>query len=479
MNAPGVQQFLRTKLVATIGPASAAPDKLAPLLAAGVDVCRLNFSHGTIDEHERVLKFIRTWSEESGRIVTVLGDLCGPKIRLTRVPGDGIDLQTGQRIRFERGESDCTPERLYCTLPQLMDEVQVGHRIYIDDGLVRLLVTDRNADAVHCTVTAGGRISSRKGINLPDTRLSVPALTEKDRGDLAWAVQRELDYVALSFVRKPSDVRELRGLIGARAGPGIIVKIEKLEALEHLDELVSLSDGVMVARGDLGVEMDVWQVPLVQKAITNRCREAGRAVIIATQMLQSMVTAPVPTRAEVSDVANAILDGADAVMLSAETASGAHPLGAVEMMCRIAHTTEAFGARPPESTSVDAASPRVSAIAEAAVRAALHVDARLVAVWTASGETARLVAKHRLPMPVVGLTHDPRVARRLNLLFGVVPLVTAPNANPVELIRSLDAELLRRGRARADDLTVLVLSTRPEVSGETDTVMVHRVGRSP
>jgi pyruvate kinase len=293
------------------------------MLDSGLDICRLNFSHGDHAQHGEMLGLIRELSAQRDEPITILGDLGGPKIRLNGCP-PGVTLEMGQTVRIARGGHDCTADELTTNYPNFVDEVPVGHRVLIDDGLVRLLVIERaGPDALLCSCTVSGPISSRKGVNLPDTRLSVPALTEKDLRDLDWAVKNDLDYVCLSFVRHPDDLAQLKTAIRQRrADIGVIVKIEKTEALEHLDELIAESDGVLVARGDLGVEMDVWQVPLVQKALTARCRDAGVPVIIATQMLQSMVENHMPTRAEVSDVANAILDAADAVMLSAETAVG-------------------------------------------------------------------------------------------------------------------------------------------------------------
>lgn len=472
--------LIRTKVIATLGPATADPERLAAVLDAGVDVCRLNFSHGTWDDHQRSLDAIRAWSAERGKPTAVLGDLCGPKIRLNQVAGDAVDLEAGDTVRFVRGDAECTVGRFTTGYAGFVDDVEVGQRIYIDDGLIRLLVVARDPDGITCTCTTGGRVSSRKGVNLPDTALSTPALTDKDRRDLGWAIEHGLDYVALSFVRRPEDLTELKnGIDTRRSDIGVIVKIEKPEALEHLDDFIARADGVMVARGDLGVEMDVWQVPLIQKDITARCRAAARPVIIATQMLQSMVSNPMPTRAEVSDVANAILDGADAVMLSGETAIGSYPDVAVTMMDRVAHTTEAY---QRERRQVEPAPRRASiqgttsAIAWAAVQAASHLDARLVAVWSATGETVRLVAQHRLPMPVVGLTYDERVCRRMNLFYGVIPLQVAPLANPAEMAAVLDTRLVERGLASPGDLVVVVTSTRPQTPGGTDTTLVHRVG---
>lgn len=474
---------LHTKLVATIGPASRDAAMLEALLEAGVDVCRINFSHGELSDHARVVSHVRAWSARHDCAVAILGDLCGPKIRLLRVQGGQIELATGQTVRFVRGTEPATPQQLTTTFPRFVDEVDVGQRIYIDDGQVRLLVIDRTTDELVCTCTHGGPVSDRKGINLPDTRLGLPALTEKDRRDLAWALEQGLDYVGLSFVRRAADVIELQKLLEpANPRPGVLVKIEMVEALEHLDAIIELADAVMVARGDLGVQMDLWQVPLVQKALTTRCRQAAKPIIIATQMLQSMIHNPSPTRAEVSDVANAILDSADAVMLSAETATGQFPLQAVEMMGQIAQATEGYLARssltesaPPGESS---GNPRTAAIASAAVRAAQRLDVRLVAVWTATGETVRLVAQHRLPMPVVGLTYDEAVWRKLSLVWGVIPIRVRPLDHPAEMGAALDERLLARGLARGGDLVVVVTSTRPTEPGETDTTLIHRVGRA-
>lgn len=472
--------FIRTKIVATLGPSTDDPARLSAVLEAGVDVCRLNFSHGSLEDHQRRLDAVRSWAGAHDRPIAIIGDLCGPKIRLNQVAGGTVELRRGDAVRFVRGEAACTADRFTTNYARFVDEVDVGQRIFIDDGLVRLLVTGREADGLTATCTAGGAVSSAKGVNLPDTPLSTPALTEKDRRDLAWAAEQGLDYVALSFVRRPEDVDELRRAL-AELGVelGVIIKIEKAEALSRLDELIARADGVMVARGDLGVEMDVWRVPLVQKELTARCRAAGRPVIIATQMLQSMIASPMPTRAEVCDVANAILDGADAVMLSGETAVGQYPELAVTIMDHVAQTTEAFQrGRPPVPLPAvpTEQGDSTAAIARAAVEAGLHLNARLVAAWTATGETVRLLAQHRLPMPVVGLTYDERVWRRLNLLHGVIPLRVEPLSNPADMARVLDGRLRERGLAGPGDLIIVVTSTRPRTPGGTDTTLVHRVG---
>lgn len=479
MRLPNQTTPTRTKLVATLGPATADDAALERVLSAGVDVCRLNFSHGTLEDHGRNLTRIRAFAEAHQRPIAVLGDLCGPKIRLNRVPGDGILLVNGQTVRIVRGTQDCTPERLTTSFEAMIDEAGVGHRLYIDDGLVRLQTVGQEPDALVCKVIVGGKVTTKKGINLPDTRLSAPALTDKDRGDAQWAMQQPLDFLALSFVRQPADLRQLRELTrAAKSSIGLIVKIEKVEALEYLDELVSEADGVMVARGDLGVELDVWQVPLIQKSITARARECGKPVIVATQMLQSMIGAPTPTRAEVNDVANAIVDGADAVMLSAETASGAYPVEAVEIMGHVATATEAYQSgmfRAGPTLSLSASNRVTSAIAEGAARSAMLLGARLIAAWTATGETVRLLAQHRLPIPIVGLTYDPLVYRRLNLVYSVIPELVPPQNNPLDMVRILDERLVRRGLVKPGELIVVITSTRPSQPGATDTMLVHRV----
>ncbi len=472
------RSFLRTKIIATIGPASRSRECLGAMMDAGLDVCRLNFSHGTHAEHEQTLELVREVARERGVPIAIIGDLCGPKLRLGTL-ATAVELRTGAVVHIGGGDGPCTPERLTVTYARLADEVQVGHRVLIDDGLVRLVVRERRAGELICEVVAGGPVSSRKGVNLPDTPLSTPALTDKDRSDLEWAINHGLDYVALSFVRQPEDLYELRRILKRRESTArVIVKIEKTEALWHLEELIAHSDAVLVARGDLGVETDLWRVPLVQKDIVAECQQTGIPVIVATQMLQSMITSPIPTRAEVSDVANAILDRADAVMLSGETAVGEHPVAAVQMMARIAAATEDYLAKRPPAEPGPCVAVHyrpTAAIAHAAVQAARDLGARLVAVWSATGATVRLVARHRLPVPVIGLTCDDCVCRQMALLYGVLPIRVDPLDNPAAMANALDAQLLQRRLAVPGDLVVVVTSTRPTVAGATDTALVHRV----
>lgn len=470
---------VRTRIVATLGPASSDPARIRELIAAGAGVFRLNFSHGSQDEHAQTLASIREASGDLGQVVAVIGDLCGPKIRLNHVSAD-ITLRVGQMVRFVRGEGACTSDALTVNYSRFIDEIGVGHRIYIDDGMVRMLVAERDDQGCTCHCTVGGAISSHKGVNLPDTRLTLSALTDKDRVDLRWAIDNQLDYVALSFARQPADLDLLQELVRDSARrPGLIVKIEKAEALTHLDHFIEQSDGVMIARGDMGVELDIWQVPLIQKLITSKCRQAGKPVIVATQMLQSMVSSPMPTRAEVSDVANAILDEADAVMLSAESAVGQFPVEAVHMMARVARVTESYQSLSQYAAQDDvapAASERMAAATVlGAVRTARQVGARAMAVWTHTGATARLVAQQRPRMPIIALTRDDAACRRMALLQGVIPVRVGPALSPVHLSQMLDEILIVRNLAREPDLIVVVGSTRPLVTGATDLIIVHRV----
>lgn len=478
MHATDQPVLIRTKVIATLGPASSDKPRLLELVRAGLDLCRLNFSHGTLDDHARVLATVREISAELDEPLCVIGDLCGPKIRVGTCPAD-VTLVRGQTVRLVAGTDACTAERLTVNYERLVDEVAVGDRIYIDDGLIRLRVTERAGEALLCVCDVGGPVGSHKGVNLPDSHLSTPALSQKDHRDLEWALQHNLDYVALSFVRRPDDLYQLKRIIKDRGqDTPVIIKIEKPEALDHLDELIAQTDAVLVARGDLGVETDIWRVPLVQKDIIKRCQAAAVPVIVATQMLQSMVSNPMPTRAEVSDVANAVFDQADAVMLSGETAVGRYPVEAVDMMNRITASTGRFLAQQPATprpACPGAAGDSTDAIAHAAVQAALDLNARVVAVWTATGATARRVARHRLPIPVVALTYNEGVWRRLNLLYGVIPLRTAPLDHPSQMAKALDALLIERRLAQPGDRVVVVTSTRPTTPGATNTVHIHRV----
>ncbi|MBI4579144.1 MAG: pyruvate kinase [Planctomycetes bacterium] len=472
--------MIRTKVVATVGPACDSDIVLGRMIDAGVNVFRLNFSHGTIEGHGAALGRIRRAAAERGAIVAVLGDLCGPKIRLGEIAGGRCTLVAGRPVTFQRAAMVGTPERLSSSYPALVDDVGVGDRILIDDGNVLLRVTEKRQDEVVALCEVGGVISDRKGINLPDSAVSSPSLTDKDRRDLEWIVGNGLDYVALSFVRRADDLAELRAAI-SRCDPAsparVVSKIEKPQAVEHIGEIIEASDVVLVARGDLGVEMDVSRVPIIQKELAVACRQAGKPVIVATQMLQSMVDSPVPTRAEVSDVANAILDDADAVMLSAETSVGQYPVQAVQMMRRIAGQTEAFTKRfgQPWSAAPARKPPLARSVIHGASVVAEELNAPLVVVWTLGSDAARLLSRHRLAAPIVALTPNETACRQMSLLYGVVPVCQPEMDTPQMMLRNLDRLVTSRQLAAPGDQVVVVFDMRPEVPGETDAIVVHTV----
>ncbi len=473
--------MIRTKLVATIGPACDDTASIGAMIDAGVNAFRLNFSHGTLEGHEASLKRVRDLAAERGTIVAVMGDLCGPKIRVGRIAGGRCELIPGQQVIFQRKPIEGSARLLSSNYPALVDDARIDHRLLIDDGNVLLRVTEKRANELICTCEVGGVVSDRKGINLPDSQVSAPALTEKDRTNLEWAVRNQLDFVALSFVRRPEDVAELRQILDQHGSSiHVVAKIEKPEAIEHLEEIVRQSDVVLVARGDLGVEMDVSRVPIIQKEIALHCRRTGTPVIIATQMLQSMVGAPVPTRAEVSDVANAILDHADAVMLSAETSVGRYPLEAVRMIRRVAEHTESFGTRYGDELGTDQMTtlPVATAVVRGAGLVAGELKACLVAVWTESGETPRLLSKLRIDQPIVALAPNERICRQMALLYGVVPICRTQPGRMEKMLADLDTVLLDRRLASADDQIVIVADSRTDLPGETDALFIHPVGSS-
>jgi pyruvate kinase len=430
----------RTKIVATLGPASTSAEKVRALIRAGVDVFRLNFSHGSHDEHRETFTRVRELAESEDRPVGVLADLCGPKIRAGRFAGGEVDLTRGARVTVTVRDVEGGPGLIPSRYERLAGDVKPGDRILLDDGLIELKVESVGGTEIACSVVEGGRLKDRKGMNLPGVAVSAPSLTEQDRADAAFALDLGVDFIALSFVRRASDVLELRALVEERGGgsPGIIAKIEKPEALEDIEAILQVSDGIMVARGDLGVELPPEQVPIAQSQLVDVARRAGRPVIVATQMLESMVKNARPTRAEVSDVSTAVLSGADAVMLSAETASGDHPVRAVEMMDRVARHAEGylwgrggFGSLVPASETaaplpddpVAVARIRLEdAVANATSQLSRDLMVRAIVVFTRSGWSAGMVAAARPQAPVIAVSPEPATRRRINLLWGVVPM---------------------------------------------------------
>ncbi len=467
----------RTKIVCTLGPATSSVEGIRSLLDAGADVIRLNFSHSDRETHRKTIRRLRTVAADMGREITILQDLGGPKIRLGELPPEGSLVAPGDRVRLT-GEASPPPGALPVTYPRLADDVTPGDPILLADGAVELRVSRVDGDVVVCEVLVGGRLTSHKGVNLPHSALSIPAFTEKDRLDLQVGLEEGVDVVALSFVRTVEDLLPVReALSGGGAPPLLVAKIEKPQAVENLEEITGAVDGLMVARGDLGVELPPERVPLIQKRIIRTAVAAAKPVITATQMLGSMVASPRPTRAEASDVANAILDGSDAVMLSEETAVGRYPVEAVATLDRIARTVEPSldTARFLEAGPGGAPWTTADAIANVACRLAADLEARAIVAATASGATARLVARYRPPVPVVALTPRVEVLRQLGLSWGVIPAA-------VEAFPSTDAAwdlarawVLEHGLASSGDRVIVVAGTPLNTPGTTNLVKVVEV----
>jgi len=466
----------RTKIICTLGPATGSLEKIRELIRAGMDVARLNFSHGTPETHARFAQWVRQASRDVGRPVALLQDLGGPKIRTgTLGARRSVALRQGQRFWLTAKETEGSSRRVSISYPRLARDVRRGNKILLDDGLIELRVVDKKGDEVETEVVQGGLLKEHKGVNLPGIRLRVEALTEKDEADLAYGIGLGVDYVALSFVRRAGDVRRVKQILrGRKAAIPVIAKLEKPEAIENLDAILAVSDGVMVARGDLGVEMAPERVPLIQKRIIQRAAQMRLPVITATQMLESMTLHLRPTRAEASDVANAILDGTDAVMLSGETASGRHPIEAVEMMARIAE--EADQTRPEtdlrrRGRSLDIA----ETVCESVVHAAQILKVRAIIAFTRSGSTAELISKYRPSRPVYAFCHEERIACRAALYWGVVPLVLPLELDADSTLAEAEAELLRRRLISPGDVLAVVAGS-PGKPGQTNQMKLVRVG---
>jgi pyruvate kinase len=469
----------RTKIVATLGPASNTPEMLAALVAAGVDVFRLNMAHGDPAGHAENVRRIREISAAAGRPIGILADLSGPKIRLGQLVEDPTSCEAGAEFVFVRGSEAKSPHELTSNYDPLIDELSPGDPVMLADGTVHMKVVDKQADHVRCKVLGSGEIRSRQGINLPGVRLSVPTLTEDDCQHAVWAAEQKIDFVGLSFVRTADDIRQLQALLRVHGSKAMVVaKIEKAEALESLEDIVYTADAVMVARGDLGVETDVAETPVVQKRIVDACQRLCKPVIIATQMLDSMQRSRRPTRAEVTDVANAILDGADACMLSGETAIGQYPRETVEMMHRIMNATERVlydaPARPPIASGAAGVHPITSAVVYGAGRIAAQLHAKLTVVATRSGATARVKAKQRDFIPTVGVSENEAVLRQMCLLWGVTPLAGAPVHDPQGLRKFVAEWGKERGELSAGDRVVFVTGTGI-VRAAHNLVVVHEV----
>ena len=499
--------FLLTKIIATLGPASSPVDNIKELILEGVRVFRINFSHGSFESFGNLIDNVRQSSSETGIPVAVLGDLSGPKIRVGKVVEGGVLLEPGTQVEFCRNEIVTSAKEngkvVFCTtLPQLIDEVKPGHRVLLDDGNVSLTCKGSTEDALQCEVIDGGIITSKKGINLPDTALSVPALTEWDLQCVEFAVKKKVDYLALSFVRSASDVRLLKQKLhdlGARpidpvkyrdAGHKniaeevlfipVISKIEKPQAMDDLDAIISESDGIMIARGDLGVEMDVAEVAILQKRIISACHDHGVPVIVATQMLQSMIESPTPTRAEVSDVANAIFDGVDAVMLSGETAVGKYPAGTVRIMNRIAKLTNKYIREQkishPIPKAIQDSKYRSAALAHGVKSIVKDIDARLIIVWTKLGGGALYLSQLDMPRPILACSQHQSTLNRLALLFGVHPILMEQPEHSSDFIQAADEMILKNGWALPGEPVVFVWGKPIISSGITNTLYIHYLG---
>ncbi|HEX8860790.1 MAG TPA: pyruvate kinase [Actinomycetes bacterium] len=469
----------RTKIVATLGPASDDPKVLGAMLDAGLDVVRLNFSHGQPEEHIARLERARRASAERGGGLAALADLQGPKIRVGRVPGDGLVLSTGGDCELLAGAATAPPPAVPVPYQHLADDLAPGDRVLLDDGAIELRVCAVQGRRVRCRVIRGGTVRSGKGVNLPGIRVSAPSLTDKDRVDLAAAVGAGVDYVALSFVRRPSDVTVAkRAIADLGADVPLVAKLERPEAIEHLDGILAAADAVMVARGDLGVELAVEKVPPLQKEIIAHANAHGVPVITATQMLESMVSNPRPTRAEASDVANAVFDGTDALMLSQETAIGAYPGETVATMARIAEQAESTPSLlhppPPAGGPLDVP----ATVCKAAVQVAADLRARVIVVFTQTGATARFVSRFRPWAPILGLTPHERTRRRMALYWGVRALpAIAQTDDMAVMVAQADERIRASGLAGDGDLAVVVAGN-PGRRAMTNRVIVHRLGEA-
>jgi pyruvate kinase len=470
-----VPRSRKVRILATLGPASNTPAMIRRLAEAGADAFRINMSHGTHADHAKVIAIIRALEEELDRPTTILADLQGPKLRVGRFEGGGADLVKGQSFVFDRDGAPGDAGRANLPHREIFLGVEAGTRLLIDDGKIVQRVTSATPDRIEATVEVGGRISNNKGLNVPDVVLPLAALTDKDRADLTFALEHGVDWIALSFVQRPEDVAEARRLIAGRAS--LLAKIEKPAAIDRLEGILELADAVMVARGDLGVELPPEAVPMLQKKIVESARRMGRPVVVATQMLESMITSPTPTRAEVSDVATAVYDGADAVMLSAESASGEYPCEAVTIMNRIATSVEAdpshsarvhFTETLPDRTTADA-------IAQAVNTMVVTVGAAAIVCFTSSGSTARRVSRERPGVPMLVLTPSEKTARRMGLLWGAHAVRTRDVASFEEMIAKAKRMALRHGIAKAGQRIVVTAGVPFGTPGSTNVIHIVRL----
>ena len=465
----------KVKILATLGPASSTPEMIRALIEAGADAFRINMSHGDQADKIPLVAIIRELEKSLHRPTTIVFDLQGPKLRVGTFKGGSAMLAAGERFVLDNRPAKGDSTRVELPHPELFATLKAGDRLLIDDGKVRLKAVSVTTDRIEAEIMVGGKVSDHKGVNVPDVVVPIPALTDKDRSDLQFALEQGADYIALSFVQRPEDLADARELIGDKAG--LLAKIEKPQAIERLDEILGLVDAVMVARGDLGVELPPEGVPPAQNRIVAAARQAGKPVVVATQMLESMIVSPTPTRAEVSDVANAIYEGADAVMLSAESAAGAYPVEAVEMMDKIGRSVEAdpvyaariqFTETPAEATTADA-------LSESAAQIVRILSASAMACYTSSGSTARRIARERAPVPTMAMTASLAVARRLGLQWGVHAVHSRDVSNFEEMVGKAKRMVLRHHLARSGDRVVLMAGVPFKTSGSTNVIHVVKL----
>ena len=466
----------RTKIVATIGPASSSPEMLKQMVQAGMNVARLNFSHGSYEDHARMVSLLRSVSQELDTPITLLQDLQGPKIRVGQLPEGEITITVGAKLTLvPLAEFDGQPDTVSIDYPYLAKEAQPGAQVLLDDGLLELKVETVQDQAVICTVVEGGVLKSRKGVNLPSLNLRLPSMTEKDQKDLEFGLSQGIDLVSLSFVRQASDIRFLKDFLAARNASDlpVMAKIEKPQAIANIDAIIAECHGIMVARGDLGVEMSPEKVPLLQKEIIRKCNLKNIPVITATQMLDSMIHNPRPTRAEASDVANAIIDGTDAVMLSGESAVGKFPIKAVEMLAKIAEDIEPgiqFANHPPAKTD------ETHALSEALNAIDNILDLSYIATFTSSGYTALIASGERPQAPVLAFTPNLKVYHRLNLIWGVKPILLEQEVKTFEeLTRQAQTYLLQKNLAKSGDKILIMGGIPTQIAGGTNFLKIHTI----
>jgi pyruvate kinase len=471
LSSPGHR---KAKIVCTIGPASSNKEVIYSLMKSGMDIARLNFSHGDHDTHKKRITLIRDISLRYNKPIAILQDLQGIKIRVGLIEGGAVELKRGGTVFLMPGEGIGNQKRIFISYPALLRDIKKGNRILLDDGLIQLSVLDRAKNALRAKVLEGGILRDRKGVNLPGLKLSVTSFTEKDKKDLLFGIGMNVDYIAISFVRDAGDIKKIKEwLINKKHQIPLIAKIEKPEALSNIAGILSESDGIMVARGDLGVEIPSEEVPLIQKGLIDKANKRGKIVITATQMLESMTEHLRPTRAETTDVANAVLDGTDALMLSAETAIGNYPVDAVKMMDRIIRYTESI--KIAESSYVRGTT-SADAVADAACRAADDINTKVLVAFTQSGFTARLLSKFRPKVPIIAFTPDEKVKNRVCLYWGVTPKIMKLPKTTDEMIANVEKSLLNERIVKKGDRIVITSSSPLSTKGKTNFMKLHRIG---